>query len=138
MFSEFEKSRKKPAAKRELAMRICQALTIHAQIEEQIFYPAVRQSNRNLADLLNEAEVEHASAKELIAQIEAGDSDEEMLAAKVKVLGEYVKHHIREEQNELFPDIKSSKIDLAELGADLQARKEELERAGVRRPSVRH
>jgi hemerythrin superfamily protein len=129
LFDRYERSssRMKGNAKRQLAEQICHMLTVHTTIEEEIFYPAVRTAHRDLADLLDEANVEHASAKELIAQIEAGDPEDELYDAKVNVLGEYVKHHVKEEQTELFPELKSSrKLDLAEIGARLEERKEEL------------
>jgi hemerythrin superfamily protein len=129
LFDRFERSasRMRPQAKQGLAAKICHMLTVHTQIEEQIFYPAVRESHRDLADLLDEAAVEHAAAKELIAQIEAGDPNDDLFDAKVKVLGEYVKHHVKEEQNELFPELKSSrKLDLEEIGMRLAERKREL------------
>jgi hypothetical protein len=124
LFDKYEKTRSEER-KAELAERICHELTVHAQIEEEIFYPAAREALRK-TDLLDEAEVEHASAKDLIAQIEAGSPGDELFDAKVTVLGEYIKHHVKEEQNELFPKVRTTKLDLQELGAELQARKQEL------------
>ena len=131
MFKEFEeltKSRGRGAAqkKMDLARQICTELTVHAQIEEEIFYPALREAIKE-TDMLDEAEVEHQSAKELIAQIEqAGDADD-MFDAKVKVLGEYVNHHIKEEKGEMFPKARSArKLDLVAMRDELEARKEEL------------
>jgi hemerythrin superfamily protein len=113
-----------------VARQICMALTVHAQIEEEIFYPAAREAGRSGEDLLDEAEVEHGSIKELVAAIEnASPDDDELFDARVKVLGEYVKHHVKEEENELFPKIRKSDMDLEEVGAQLMARKEELMRA---------
>jgi hemerythrin superfamily protein len=115
-----------PAARRALAERICQELTVHAQIEEEIFYPALREAIKE-TDLLEEAEVEHASAKELIAQIEAAGSVDDKFDAKVKVLGEYIDHHVKEERNEIFPKARAAKkLDLVGMRDQLQARKEEL------------
>jgi hemerythrin superfamily protein len=108
-----------------LAEQICTMLTVHAAIEEEIFYPAAREA-LDEQDLLDEAEVEHASAKDLIAQIQEMDPDEELYDAKVKVLGEYIAHHVKEEETEMFPQCKSAKMDLAALGAELAERKEEL------------
>ena len=88
--------------------------------------PAVREQVEDAEDLLDEANVEHQSAKELIAQIEAMKPNDELYDAKVKVLGEYVRHHVKEEQNELFPDVRKSELDLNALGEQLQARKMEL------------
>jgi hemerythrin superfamily protein len=124
LFDQYEKTRTRDK-KLALAEQICAELTVHAQLEEEIFYPAVKEA-LNDAELVPEATVEHASLKDLIAQLEAGDSDEEMFDAKVKVLSEYVKHHVKEEQNEIFPKAKSSQLDMKELGALLAERKAEL------------
>ena len=111
--------------KQELAEQICLALSVHAEIEEEIFYPATR-AGIDDDDLLNEAEVEHASAKDLIAQIQAMSASDEMFDAKVTVLGEYIDHHVEEEEGEMFPKAKKAKLDLAELGEQMAARKAEL------------
>lgn len=111
--------------RRELADTICSSLTVHATIEEEIFYPAAREALEE-QDLLDEAEVEHASAKELIAQIESMDPDDELYDAKVKVLGEYIDHHVKEEEGEMFPKARKAKLDLAALGEEMQSRKDEL------------
>ena len=125
LFDAFEKT-KSVAKKKAIVAEICTALTVHAQIEEEIFYPAVKVALKD-KELIPEAAVEHATLKELIAQIEGVDPDGEMYDAKVKVLSEYVKHHVKEEQNEIFPKAKaSSKLDMKELGALLQQRKAEL------------
>lgn len=108
-----------------LAEQICQALTVHATIEEEIFYPTARNALEE-QDLLDEAEVEHASAKDLIAQIMDMDPDEELFDAKVTVLGEYIEHHVREEEDEMFPKVRESELDLEALGEQMQIRKEEL------------
>lgn len=108
-----------------LAEQICNMLTIHATIEEEIFYPAARDADVE-SDLLDEAEVEHESAKDLIAQIEAMEPDEELYDAKVKVLGEYIDHHVKEEEGEMFPKCRKADMDLAELATQLTERKEEL------------
>ena len=123
MFDQFEKTRSGDR-KKAIAEKICNELTVHAQIEEEIFYPAAREAIRQ-KDLIAEATVEHQSAKDLIAQIKGGGSGE-MWEAKVKVLGEYIKHHVKEEQNEVFPQVKKSKVDTRALGEQLQARKDEL------------
>jgi hemerythrin-like domain-containing protein len=108
-----------------LAEQICLALTVHADIEEELFYPAMRESiDDDLA--LDEAEVEHAAAKDLIAQILAMDPDDALFDAKVLVLGEYVDHHVEEEESEIFPAAEKSGIDLDALGAELAERKQEL------------
>ena len=125
MFDDFEeaKSGDKKAA---LAQKICQALTVHAQLEEELFYPALRDAASDAADALDEAEVEHTSCKQLIADIESMSSDDELFDAKVTVLGEYVRHHVKEEEGEIFKKAKASDIDLKELGAQMAARKTEL------------
>ena len=128
MFDQFEKTRSGDR-KKALAEKICMELTVHAQIEEEIFYPAAREAVRSGEELLDEAEVEHGSIKELVSAIEnASPDDDELFEARVKVLGEYVKHHVKEEENHLFPKIRKSDMDLEEVGAQLSARKKELMR----------
>lgn len=124
LFEQYEKSRSRDK-KQALVAQICSELTVHAQVEEEIFYPAVKEA-LNDDELVPEATVEHASLKDLIAQLEAGDADEEMYDAKVKVLSEYVKHHVKEEQTEMFPKAKSSSLDMKVLGAQIAERKAEL------------
>jgi len=128
LFEQFEKARN-AGRKQTLATQICLELKIHTQIEEEIFYPAVRQVLPKEKDLLDEANVEHASAKDLIEQIEAGEPAEDYWDAKVTVLGEYVQHHVKEEQNELFPKVRKTRLDLKALGEQLRVRKEELQNA---------
>ncbi|GAA0561583.1 hemerythrin domain-containing protein [Rhizomicrobium electricum] len=123
-FDEYEELESK-SEKQALADKICMALKIHAQIEEEIFYPAARKATKD-TDLLDEATVEHASAKILIAEIEAMEPDEPLYDAKVKVLGEQIKHHVKEEEGELFPEIRKTDLDLKKLGARLSKRKVEL------------
>jgi len=131
MFKEFEEltqSRARSAAqkKMEMARQICMELTVHAQLEEEIFYPAVRAAIKD-TDLLDEAEVEHQSAKDLIAQIQAAGEPDDKFEAKVKVLGEYIDHHVKEEKNEMFPKARAArKLDLIALREQMEARKEEL------------
>jgi hemerythrin superfamily protein len=128
LFKQFEavSSRKGREAKmEELARQICLALTVHAQIEEEIFYPAAKEAVAD-GDLLDEAQVEHASAKQLIGQIQRMSASDELFKAKVTVLGEYVNHHVKEEENEIFPAIKPRKIDLDAVGEEMAARKEKL------------
>jgi hemerythrin superfamily protein len=111
----------------ELAREICTQLSVHAQIEEEIFYPQLRAVFKK-TDLLAEAEVEHSTAKELIAQIQAAaQQPDESFDAKVKVLGEYIDHHVKEERNEIFPKARSTRgLDLMALREQLAMRKEEL------------
>ena len=131
MFKEYEElaqSRGLNSAQKrmELARQICMELTVHAQIEEEIFYPALRQAIKE-TDLLDEASVEHQSAKELISQLESGAQADDMFDAKVKVLGEYVDHHIKEEKGELFPKARAARrLDLMAMRDELEVRKEEL------------
>jgi len=120
------KARSTAQKKLELAREICQELTVHATIEEEIFYPALRAVLKE-TDLLAEAEVEHAGAKDLIAQIEAAQEANEMFDAKVTVLGEYIDHHVKEERNEIFPKARAiKKLDLVAMRDELEARKEAL------------
>ena len=116
----------------EIVEKACAMLTIHAQIEEEIFYPAVRESVDDVDDLLNEADVEHGTVKDLVARLEQMDPSDEMYSANATVLAEYVKHHVKEEEGELFPKVQKSDLDLEALGAELAARKEELELEIVR------
>ena len=111
--------------KEALALKICLALQVHAQIEEEIFYLQARQVIAN-PDLVDEATVEHASAKQLIAEIEAMEVGDSLRDAKVKVLGEQINHHIEEEEGALFPEVEDSKMDLQSLGRRMVERKIEL------------
>ena len=124
LFADYESARSS-ANKKSIVTQICIALSVHAQIEEEIFYPAVKQA-LNDHDLVPEATVEHATLKGLIAEVEGVEPDGDMFDAKIKVLSEYVKHHVKEEQNEMFPKAKSTKLDMLELGAKLSERKKAL------------
>jgi hemerythrin-like domain-containing protein len=124
LFERFEDASERE--KKQIAQQVCAMLTVHAQIEEELVYPAAKQAlEEDDRELVDEANVEHASAKDLIAQIERGESDE-LFDAKVKVLGEYIKHHVKEEEGELFPKLKQTDLDLNALGARLASRKAEL------------
>jgi len=112
--------------KQALAEQICTMLTAHATAEEEFFYPAAREVLGEDEDLIDEADVEHATAKELIAQIEASTPDDPLYDAKVRVLGEYIDHHVKEEEGEIFPKAKKAGLDTEALGAEIAARKEEL------------
>lgn len=120
-FKEFEQT-DDDQEKQQLAAQICSALLVHAQIEEEIFYPAAREALED-DDLLDEAEVEHNSAKQLISEIASMSVGEPLFDAKVKVLGEYVNHHIDEEEGELFAECRDSDMDLKQIGEELLARK---------------
>ena len=124
LFAEYEKTRSVPN-KKALVAQICTALSVHAQIEEEIFYPAVKAALKDKL-LVPEASVEHAGVKDLIAQLKGVEPDGEMYDARVKVLSEYVKHHVKEEQNEMFPKARASSLDIVELGARMAARKDDL------------
>lgn len=113
------------ADKKALADKICLALKVHAQIEEELFYPPAREKTGDF-DLLDEATVEHMGAKNLVAQIEAMAPGQPLYDAKVKVLGEQVRHHVEEEEGELFPEVRATDLDLVDLGQKLAARKAEL------------
>jgi hemerythrin superfamily protein len=128
LFAQYEKQKKKNGSqKADLIEQICMALSVHAEIEEEIFYPAARNAlEENGEELIDEAEVEHQSIKSLVEQLEAMDADDELCDAKVKVLSEYVKHHVKEEEGEIFPKVKKTDLDLEELGNELAQRKTEL------------
>jgi hemerythrin-like domain-containing protein len=123
LFEEFEKADDEEQSA--IAQRVCQLLTVHATIEEEILYPAAKEAfeSEENEDLVNEAEVEHGSARELIAKIEGMTSEDEHFKATVTVLGEYIKHHVKEEEGELFPQLKKTELDLKELGGRLADRK---------------
>ena len=124
LFKEYA-STKSPAKKKTLVSKICLELAVHAQAEEEIFYPAVKAALKDKT-LIPEAVVEQATMKELIAQIKDIEPDGEMYDAKVMVLCEYVKHHVKEEHTDMFPKAKTTHLDMSDLGAKLQARKVEL------------
>lgn len=123
MFKQFEELDSK-AEKGKLAAKICLMLTVHATIEEELLYPPAHEEIEE--DLVDEAIVEHASAKQLIAEIGAMTPSDHLFDAKVKVLGEYIRHHVKEEEGEMFPQLRSSGIDLEALGEQLMERKTRL------------
>ncbi len=125
-FKEFEKmDHEDEATMQEMVRAVCAELKAHTTIEEEIFYPAVRAAIED-EDLMNEAQVEHASAKDLIAQLEGMKPDDPLYSATFTVLGEYVLHHVKEEESEMFPQVRKAKLDLEELGARIMARKQQL------------
>jgi hypothetical protein len=126
LFEEFEKTQKK-AEKAALAAKICLELRIHTQIEEEILYPPAHAEIEH--DLVDEAVVEHAGAKDLIYQIEAMSPDEHLFDAKVKVLSEYIKHHVKEEETEMFPKLRGHGMNLHEMAEAFGKRKAELIKA---------
>lgn len=126
MVQQFNSSRSE-SKQAQLAEQICAALEVHAEIEEEIFYPAAREALKKNGDLIDEAEVEHTSVKELIAKIKGGQPGDDLWEAQVKVLGEYVNHHVKEEEGEIFPKVKKTKLDLQAIGEQLAERKAELQ-----------
>ena len=126
LFSQFEEMKEQEDDSRvAVAQRICAELTIHAQVEEELFYPWLRE-NLDETEMVAEAEVEHTTAKQLIAEIQPAAAPDENYDAKVKVLNEYIKHHVKEEEEEIFPEVASEKEELDELGQEMAARKAEL------------
>jgi hemerythrin superfamily protein len=129
LYKQYQKLMKDEASdteKQEVAEMICHELTVHATVEEELFYPPVRAA-LDEDDMLDEAEVEHDSAKALIAQIESMDPDDDLYDAKVVVLCEYIDHHVTEEEEEMFPKVrKKSGLDLDQMKIEMLARREEL------------
>ena len=128
LFEQYEEEKEgDEETKRSLAERICKELTAHAQLEEEVFYPWLRENlDEDEMEMVEEAYVEHASAKDLIAQIEAGGNIDPAYDAKVKVLQEYIKHHVEEEENEIFKAVRDKQEELDALGQEMHARKAEL------------
>jgi hemerythrin superfamily protein len=127
LFSDFDDIKEEGSDQEKSAIvdQICDELTIHAEIEEEIFYPAVRKAIED-SDLMDEALVEHAGAKDLIAQLKDASPDDDLYDAKVTVLGEQIDHHVKEEEGEMFPKAKKAKVDTEALGALMLKRKMEL------------
>jgi Hemerythrin HHE cation binding domain len=132
IFDEFKKLKSGDVEKKEdLVRTACTELRIHAMLEEEIFYPAVREK-LDETGLIDEAEVEHAVVKQLIGELEEMTPEEELYDAKFTVLGEYVNHHVAEEEKEIIPQAKKAKVDMQALGKKIQQRRQELQRqAGV-------
>jgi hemerythrin len=121
LFDRFERAN--GSSKERIARTICEELKVHAQLEEELFYPAVREAIDD-DEMMNEAEIEHGSAKDLIAQIEDASPEDERYDALVKVLSEYIKHHVKEEEGEMFKQIKRSRLDTAALGEQMEEHKQ--------------
>lgn len=127
MFEQFEElGDRAKASKEKLKDKICKALIAHTTIEEEIFYPAMREKGEDAEDMVDEAVVEHASAKDLIKQLQEMQPDDDLYDAKVKVLGEQIDHHVQEEEKEMFAKAKKSGLDLLALGQEMALRKQEL------------
>ena len=128
MFEQFEQlGDRATTSKEKLKDKICKALIAHTTIEEEIFYPAVRAANvEEGEDMVDEAIVEHASAKDLIKQLQEMQPDDDLYDAKVKVLSEQIEHHVKEEEKEMFPKAKKAGLDLRALGQEMAMRKQEL------------
>lgn len=127
LFSEYESAKQKEK-RAQLVDSICNELSLHAALEESEFYPVAKEALGEEADLIDEAEVEHSSLKWLIHQLQTEPSDTDQYAAKVTVLKEYVSHHVKEEEKELFPKVKKAGVDTAELGATMEAAKAGLQK----------
>ena len=127
LFSQFKKARD-ARRKEALASEICDALKVHTKIEEEIFYPAFFEATGD-TKLHHEAEVEHANAKKLIAEIESTSARDDYYDAKVSVLSEMIKHHVKEEEQPggMFSEARKSDMDLGDLGEQLKARKDRLD-----------
>jgi hypothetical protein len=125
-FKEFEKlDREDAETMQRLVQTVCEELKVHAALEEEIFYPAVREAIDD-EDLMNEAQIEHETAKMLIEQLENMGPDDPNFHATFTVLGEYVKHHIKEEEDEMFAEARKTDLDFEDLGARMRERKTEL------------
>jgi iron-sulfur cluster repair protein YtfE (RIC family) len=130
LFKDFEKADRSDAeALREIVETTCMELQIHSMLEEELFYPAIRAElpSDETEERLNRAEVEHEAADELVAKLQELSPDDAMYCAYFAVLGEYVRHHIREEEKSLFPQAaKAEGLDLQQLGEAMRQRREEL------------
>ena len=125
-FKEFEKLDREDGEKQQqLVQSVCEDLKLHTTLEEELFYPAAREAIDD-EDILNEAQVEHETAKMLIEQLENMGPEDPNFHATFTVLGEYVVHHVKEEEGEMFPQVKKTDLDLEELGARMRRRMEEL------------
>jgi hemerythrin superfamily protein len=128
LFKQFEKMRTHKNGEdkmKELVTQICVELTVHSKVEEEVFYPVAREVIKD-QEITDEAYVEHAGAKELIQQLQSMKPGDEYYDAKVIVLEEYINHHIKEEEEKIFPAMKKAKVDLDEIGEQIIQRKEEL------------
>jgi hemerythrin superfamily protein len=129
LFDEFEKS-KDESRRRKIAREAIQELKVHAAAEEEAFYPTVREATEE-NELLNEAAEEHHVAKFLIAELEEMEESDPAFEAKFLVLAENVRHHIKEEEEELFPEVRKTDLDLNALGERIAEKKKDLQSSGV-------
>ena len=127
LFADFENADKRQ--KLRLAREICSELEVHAKIEESLFYPAAKKDAREARDLVNEGIVEHEGIKRLIKQIPTLTTADELFESRMKVLKEYVQHHVKEEEGKMFPEIAESDLDLKDLGDKLQKAKRRFQNA---------
>jgi hypothetical protein len=125
LFKAYEEAKSDEGRKVEIYQQIATELRVHMQLEEEIFYPGSREFVKE-EDTVNEAEVEHASAKDLMTQLDATPASDTHYDAKVKVLQEMIEHHVEEEETEFFPEVRRSEMDLKAIGEQMAARKEEL------------
>jgi hemerythrin superfamily protein len=135
LFGKAEKEEPGSAGKQTIVQEICQALTTHANMEEDIAYPAFRQAGVT-SSIMDEAAVEHVSFEQLVDDLQGMHHDDEQYDATVKVLSEYVKHHVREEEEEMFPQVKSTDADIKEIGRRLVERKRKLMKRSNERPAA--
>ena len=131
LFRDFEKAHEKQDDQtcQEIAERVCTELEVHTTLEEELFYPAAREALGEDEELIDEAEIEHQSAKDLISELRAMGASDQKFAPTFTVLAEYVRHHIKEEEGEMFPRVKKAKLDLDSLGQEMAARKSQLTEA---------
>jgi hemerythrin superfamily protein len=129
LFKQFDKAEDEQECG-QIAETVCTELEVHATLEEELFYPAVREAIEE-TDLIDEANVEHQTLKNLIAEIKKLLPSDPKHAAHVKVLGEYVRHHVKEEEGQIFKQVKAAKLDVEAMGQEMRARKAELTGAEV-------
>jgi hemerythrin superfamily protein len=128
LFRDFDKAHEKQddSTCEQIAQLVCAELEVHTTLEEELFYPAAREALGEEAELIDEAEIEHQSAKDLIAELRAMNAADQKFAPAFTVLAEYVRHHIKEEEGEIFPKAKKAKVDMNSLGQEMQTRKTQL------------
>jgi len=127
LFKEYERlaDGDDPAAKEAVAAEICEKLTVHAQVEEEVFYPAARQA-LDQPELIDEAEEEHADAKQLISELEEMSPEDDAYDATVKSLSDAIAHHVEEEESEMFPKLKEAGMETETVGEQMAERKREI------------